>query len=142
MRRLYLPAAGSVTVALLITLSGCGSSATPKKPSAAKSPGADHTPAKTEADHDHGDHQHGQHEHGEHGHSDMSKMKANFASLSAADRASAEAQHFCPVSGEMLGADGPPIKMRVKNRDVWICCESCREKILSSPDKYLAKLKN
>jgi len=139
---MYLAAASSVTLALLIALSGCGSSATPKKSSGTKSSGADHNPGKTEADHDHGDHQHGKHDHGDHGHSDMSKMKASFASLSVADRASAEKQHFCPVSGEMLGADGPPIKMHVKDRDVWICCESCRDKILSSPDKYLAKLKN
>jgi len=72
----------------------------------------------------------------------MSKMKASFASLSAADRVSAVKQHFCPVSGEMLGAEGPPIKVHIQDRDVWICCASCREKILSSPEKYLAKLKD
>jgi YHS domain-containing protein len=62
------------------------------------------------------------------------------AGLSEADRAAAMAQKVCPVSGEMLGEMGTPIKVTVKGRDVFLCCEGCREKIEADPDKYLAKL--
>ncbi|WP_460166783.1 hypothetical protein [Thermostilla marina] len=49
-------------------------------------------------------------------------------------------QHICPVSGEMLGSMGTPIKVDVSGRQVWICCEGCRDSLLAEPDKYLAKL--
>ncbi len=73
--------------------------------------------------------------------SDMDKMHATLAKLPEADRKSAEKQHFCPVSGEMLGVMGLPIKVTIKGRDVWLCCEGCKEKLLEDPDTYLAKLK-
>jgi hypothetical protein len=63
-----------------------------------------------------------------------------FAELSAADQAVALAQKICPVSGEALGGMGTPIKVSVGGRDVFICCESCKEPLLAEPDKYLAKL--
>lgn len=72
---------------------------------------------------------------------DMDRMKVALAKLSPEDAASAEQQHFCPVSGEMLGTMGVPIKVDVNGTDVWICCDSCREDLLADPDKYLAKLK-
>ena len=62
------------------------------------------------------------------------------ATLSEADRTAALAQKVCPVSGEALGAMGAPIKVTVKGRDVFLCCESCREKLEANPDEYLAKL--
>jgi Cu(I)/Ag(I) efflux system membrane fusion protein len=71
----------------------------------------------------------------------MEKMKAELAKLSPEDAASAENQHFCPVSDEMLGTMGAPIKVDVNGKSVWICCEGCREDLLADPDKYLAKLK-
>lgn len=76
------------------------------------------------------------------GHSAMDKMKEGLAELSDADRKSAEKQHMCPVTGKMLGTMGKPIKVHVKDRDVWICCPGCREELLANPDKYLAKLTN
>ena len=69
------------------------------------------------------------------------KMKAELAKLSPVDAASAEKQHFCPVSGDMLGAMGAPIKVDVDGQQVWICCEGCRDSLLENPDEYLAKLK-
>ena len=81
--------------------------------------------------------------HGDHDHSaDMEKMKAELAKLSPEDAASAEKQHICPVSDEMLGSMGPPKKIDVKGKQVWICCDACREALVTDPDKYLAKLKN
>jgi hypothetical protein len=35
---------------------------------------------------------------------------------------------------------GPPIKVMVDGRPVFICCEGCRQKLLAEPAKYLAKL--
>jgi len=72
--------------------------------------------------------------------SDMDKMHATLAKLPEADRAAAEKQHMCPVSGEMLGAMGLPIKVTVKGQDVWLCCAGCKDKLLADPDTYLAKL--
>lgn len=84
------------------------------------------------------------HDHGDHDHraagSDMEKMKAELAKLSPEDAASAEKQHFCPVSGEMLGSMGAPIKVDAKGESVWICCDGCKQKILDNPDEYLAKI--
>ncbi len=72
---------------------------------------------------------------------DMEKMKAELAKLSPEDAASAEKQHICPVSGEMLGTMGPPQKVEVNGQQVWICCDGCKEAIVKDPEKYLAKLK-
>ena len=58
--------------------------------------------------------------------------------LSAADRALAAKQHICPVSGELIGSMGKPIKVTVKDREVWLCCDSCKKKLLESPDQYLS----
>ena len=81
------------------------------------------------------------HEHGEQGMTDMEKMKAELAKLSPEDAASAEKQHMCPVSDEMLGTMGPPLKVDVNGTQAWICCEGCRKELLANPEKYLAKLK-
>ena len=102
--------------ALAITMYGCGGSST-SQPSSPDT----HEDAAQEG-------------------TDMNKMKESLAKLSEADRASAEKQHFCPVSGEMLGTMGVPQKVEVNGRDVWICCSGCKDKLLAEPDKYLSKL--
>lgn len=68
------------------------------------------------------------------------KITEALANLSAEDRALAEKQKVCPVSGEPLGAMGTPKKIEVKGQSVFICCEGCEEKLLANPDEYLAKL--
>lgn len=78
---------------------------------------------------------------GMNGQTDMEKMKVALAKLSTEDAASAEKQHVCPVSGKMLGVMGPPQKVDANGQPVWICCNGCRDKLLSDPDVYLAKLK-
>ena len=82
---------------------------------------------------------HDGHDHGTPG-SDMEKMNAELAKLSPEDAASAQKQHFCPVSGEMLGSMGAPIKIDVKGETFWICCDHCKQKVLDNPDEYLAKI--
>ena len=62
------------------------------------------------------------------------------ATLSEADRAAVLAQKICPVSDEELGGMGTPIKVTVKGRDVFLCCEGCRDQLEAEPDKFLAKL--
>ena len=89
---------------------------------------------------DHSGHDHGDHETGEAGQSDMDKMKAELAKLPETDRLAAEKQHMCPVSGEMLGTMGAPLKVTAKGQDVWLCCEGCKDKLLENPDEYFAKL--
>jgi len=60
--------------------------------------------------------------------------------LSDADKALVEKQKYCIVANEPLGSMGTPIKVNVKGRDVFLCCEGCRDAVLKDPDKYLAKL--
>ena len=115
--------------ALVFSLSGCNT------PSSGPSPSGQATDAHT----DHGDH--GDHaNHGASGQTDMEKMKAELAKLSPEDAESAEKQHMCPVSGEMLGTMGAPQKIDVNGRNVWICCDGCKDQLLEKPDEYLAKL--
>jgi|EndMetStandDraft_5_1072996.scaffolds.fasta_scaffold89081_2 YHS domain-containing protein len=60
--------------------------------------------------------------------------------LTDADKALIEKQKLCLVANEPLGSMGTPVKVTVKGKDVFLCCEHCREAVLKDPDKYLAKL--
>lgn len=86
-------------------------------------------------------HSHEGHEHGDHAEGGNAEIVAALAKLPAEDRALAEQQKLCPVSGEPLGAMGAPIKVDVKGQPVFICCEGCKEDLLAKPDEYLAKVK-
>jgi hypothetical protein len=106
---------------LSLGLEGCRKSSAPEP----------QPPVETEAHPDHADASQ----------SDMDTIHAELAKLSPEDAASAEKQHVCPVSGEMLGLMGPPVKVDVNGQQVWICCEGCRDQLLADPEQYLAKLK-
>ena len=125
---------GMMAAALLLGLYGCGA------PSESEStpPAASNV---TDSHEGHDDHEHADHAH-DSGNpmTDMEKMKVELAKLSPEDAASAEKQHICPVTDEMLGTMGPPIKVDVNGTQVWICCEGCRKQLLKSPAEYLAKL--
>jgi hypothetical protein len=60
--------------------------------------------------------------------------------LTDADRKAIDVQKVCPVGGADLGSMGDPVKVAVKGRDVYLCCEHCREALLADPDKFLAKI--
>lgn len=60
--------------------------------------------------------------------------------LSAEDRALVDAQDKCVISEGRLGAMGPPIKLDIKGQPVFICCEGCKTRAESDPDKTLATL--
>lgn len=85
-------------------------------------------------------HDHSDHDHRADDGDSMAKMKEELAKLSDPDRESAMKQHYCPVSDEMLGTMGAPIKLTVNEQEVWICCDGCREKLTDDPEKYLAKI--
>ena len=132
---------------LFIGLAGCDSSQVSEPGSTPPSAEID-----GEMDHDGMDHDgHDMHDHSAHSgdqkpeeitaaKSDMEKMMETLASFSEEDKASAMKQHFCPVSGEMLGVMGKPEKIDVEGQTVWICCDGCKDKLLAAPEKYLAKL--
>lgn len=58
--------------------------------------------------------------------------------LSLADRELALAQEICPVQEIALGSMGmgTPIKVDVQGKPIFICCEGCRRRLVSDPDKY------
>lgn len=49
-------------------------------------------------------------------------------------------QKTCPVTGNELGSMGEPVKRKVGDRVVFLCCPACIEKFEKSTDKYLAQL--
>ena len=59
------------------------------------------------------------------------------AKLSASDRASALAQRVCPVTTDVLGEMGTPIRVRASGRDVFVCCEGCVEELKQNPSRFL-----
>ncbi len=68
------------------------------------------------------------------------EQKASFAKLGTEERLLAEAQGYCAVTSEPLGSMGPPIKLIIKEKPVFVCCKGCEKKAKSNPDKTLAKV--
>ena len=136
MTRLVFPGAILASSVLALGLAGCTSTTPDTSPKTA----AGQATSSTEG---HAVHSNGEPaDHAADGdHSTMETMKTELAKLSPEDAASAERQHVCPVSGEMLGMMGAPEKVEVNGQEVWICCDGCKDKLLASPDEYLAKLK-
>ena len=71
---------------------------------------------------------------------ETSAITAALAELSPGDCELASRQQICPVTEMPLGSMGTPIKVDVKGRPVFICCEGCRESLLAEPVKYLANV--
>jgi len=126
-------------IGLMVAVSGCGSTEL-DTPNASTLDAEADSHAHEDAEHGHAGHDHGDSD--DTGKTDMEKMKDSLASFSEEDRESAMKQHFCPVSGEMLGTMGEPQKIEVKGQSVWICCDGCKDQLLADLDKYLAKLNN
>ena len=68
------------------------------------------------------------------------EVTAAIAELPAEDQAAAQKQKICPVTDAALGSMGKPFKISVKDQDVFLCCEMCKDAVTDDPDKYLAKL--
>lgn len=70
------------------------------------------------------------------------ETEANLAKLAPAERAAAESQKFCAVQETIrLGSMGPPVKVAVGGKDVYLCCEGCRTAALKDADKTLKVVK-
>ena len=53
------------------------------------------------------------------------------ALLKPSDQAAALAQRKCPVTGDLLGSEGKPLKVRVRGRTVFVCCRGLRPRTVS-----------
>jgi membrane fusion protein, copper/silver efflux system len=49
-------------------------------------------------------------------------------------------QKVCPVTGEPLGSMGPPVRVTVEGRVIFLCCKGCEPELRRNPRKYLAKV--
>jgi len=130
MSKLFLTASLSMLVALGLALTGCTNQKSSDQPPASSNDKQDVPEAGEEG--------HEGHEHGEGG--EQGEHEEALSELSAADRALAEKQKICPVSGQPLGSMGKPHKVTVQGREVFLCCAGCEDKIKADPEKYLAKL--
>ncbi len=69
------------------------------------------------------------------------KLAAALASLSHEDRALVEAQRFCPILKQnRLGSMGPPVKLEMGGKTVFVCCNGCKAPALEDPDETLAQV--
>jgi uncharacterized protein (TIGR03000 family) len=69
-------------------------------------------------------------------------VAGNLAKLAPDDRKAAEDQRFCAVQeGILLGSMGVPVKVTVKGRPVFLCCEACATKAQNNPEQTLEQVK-
>lgn len=68
------------------------------------------------------------------------EVAAELDKLPEADRELVAAQRICPVTGELLGSMGKPIRLTVDGREVFICCAGCEDSLREEPEKYFSKL--
>jgi YHS domain-containing protein len=127
----------AVALGLAVVLSGCSSQA-PQEKQKATTPAEKSTQAKPAPQGEHVGH--ATREDGEHAEAAPANPPAGLVELSADDRAAAQKQRVCPVSGDVLGAQGKPYKVTVKGQTVFLCCPDCEKELVKNPDKYLAKL--
>ncbi len=136
MSRLYLLFGAIVLTAATAAFIGCAQQEDPAPPPSEVGEAAEQ-PVHQHADHDHGEHM--EDHHAAQGHQSEEVQEA-LAKLSPEERALAEKQEICPVSGEPLGSMGKPYKVTVEGREVLLCCPGCEQAIKENPDEYLAKL--
>jgi multidrug efflux pump subunit AcrA (membrane-fusion protein) len=75
--------------------------------------------------------------------SEDAKVRANLAKLNPEDRRLAEAQGNCPIQEEnRLGVMGPPVKIVLNGRPVFLCCKGCETDAREHPEKTLAKVED
>jgi Cu(I)/Ag(I) efflux system membrane fusion protein len=67
------------------------------------------------------------------------EIEASLSKLSPADRALAEAQRFCALQTKSrLGFMGPPVKIMIQGRPVFLCCDGCEDDAKENPAATLA----
>ncbi len=67
-------------------------------------------------------------------------IEKNLSKLSKTDFALVQEQKLCPSSGQPLGSMGVPIKISLKGKSVFICCDGCRHEVENQPEQTLKKL--
>ena len=61
------------------------------------------------------------------------------ARLSSEDQQAALAQRICPVTGDLLGSQGKPLRVQIGDRTVFVCCDDCVKDLrTAAAAKYLA----
>lgn len=69
------------------------------------------------------------------------EIDSALAELSARDRQLAKKQRFCAViNTSRLGSMGPPVKLILHGRPVFLCCDGCKSQALKDPPKTLAQV--
>jgi YHS domain-containing protein len=68
------------------------------------------------------------------------KQRANFEKLPEADRQPAIAQRICPGCGMNVAAMGPPHKMELNGRVIYLCCKGCEQAVRKDPEAALKKI--
>jgi hypothetical protein len=65
-------------------------------------------------------------------------IEHNLADLAEEDRTMVLSQGYCPMMPESrLGVMGPPVKLTVANRVVFVCCEGCSKDAAANPEQTL-----
>jgi len=60
------------------------------------------------------------------------------AILSPEDQRAAVAQRTCPVTGDLLGSHGKPLKVQVPGGSVFVCCDGCEKDLRTAVSKHVA----
>lgn len=66
----------------------------------------------------------------------------DLSELSEADRAAAVAQRNCPVSGELLGSKGTPVKATLGKDEIFVCSSECEVALQNDPKRYLQAIRS
>jgi hypothetical protein len=69
------------------------------------------------------------------------QVHAALAELGKEAQRLAEVQRVCPISGELLGSMGKPVKVVLDKQTVFLCCKSCEDDARKDPKKTLAKVR-
>lgn len=77
----------------------------------------------------------------EHGSSKEAEIRAALDKLPADERAAAERQKVCPITGMPLGSMGTPVKMSIEGRTLWLCCAGCQAEAADNPERTLEQLR-
>lgn len=71
---------------------------------------------------------------------DEQALHQSLSGFSEADRQAVLRQKVCPVGNLPLGSMGPPVRVEIQGRPVFLCCEACRGPLQDDPGKYLPRL--
>ncbi|MDA7980523.1 MAG: hypothetical protein MPJ50_17335 [Pirellulales bacterium] len=53
--------------------------------------------------------------------------QVNAQELSDADKVLIAVQEICPITGEKLGSHGTPVKAKLGEQELFLCCKACME---------------